>query len=156
MTEVEQEAQGIKLSQRTTGGVPFFDEICAHALGRRRKKALQDGGSIVVEAEISGGELLFENRHAGEEHQRSALYAVRRSQPYLSGALEKRARNAAANVFGKSNRAVFEIEMEIRTVNGGVTNAVDALRIEFDGTDACVESAGGLGTVDCRGQRRGG
>src|ERR1039458_5254981 len=151
MTEVQQQAQGIKLRQTAARIVPFFYEF--RALRRRRKKTLQERRRVVVEAQISRGELLFENRHSREQRQRTALHAVRGPQAYLALTLEERARDPPANVFRKRQRAVVQIEMKIGPVNGGVPNVVHALRIESDRTDARVEGARGLGTLEARCQR---
>lgn len=145
MTEVEEQPEAIELGQSKAGIAPLFDEFCG--LRRGGKEGLQYGCRIVVEAQIGGGELLFENGHAGKEGERPALGAVRRTQADLAFTVEKCARGAAADVFGKGQGSVVEINVEVGAVDGGAANVVDAIGIEADGMDAGVESARGLGTL---------
>src|SRR5208282_4876928 len=99
MTEVEQEAEGVKVGEAAGGVAPLLDEIVG--VLRRQKERLQERGGVIVEAQITRAELLFENRHAGKQGEGAALGAVGRAQPYLAFALEERAGDAAANVLGE-------------------------------------------------------
>src|SRR5258708_37557487 len=137
MTEVQQQTQGIKLRQDATRVTPFFYEF--RALRRRRERTLENCRRVVIEAKISRSELLFENRHAGEQRQRSALHAIRRTQKNLTLALKERARNPSANIFGKSQRPIVEVDTKIGAVNGAVANVIHALRIKRDGAKAGIE-----------------
>ena len=145
MAEIQEQAQGVKLRQFPSWPVPLFYKF--RGLWRWRKKGLQARRGVVVEAEISGGELFFQDRHSGKQGERSTLHAVRWAEPYFAFALEEGACNPSANVLCKGQRSVFEIEMEVRAVDGGLTNVIDTLGIEAYGTDAGVEAAGGLGTL---------
>src|SRR5579862_688799 len=145
MTEIEQQTQGVGVGQNSTRVAPFLDKFLA--VGRGRKVGLKSIRGVVVEAQVSRGELFFENRHASEERERSPLYATRRPQPNLRLTLEKCTGSPSANIFCKGESAVLEVDVKVWTVDRSLSNAVNAVRIEFDGAQSCVEGGGGLRTL---------
>src|SRR4029077_10625622 len=95
-------------------------------------------------------ELLLENPPSRKQRQRSAFDPIRGPQPNLTLTLEERARNLPANIFRKRQRAVVQINMEIRPVNRGIPNVIYALRIESDRTNPRVKSTRRWRTVRAR------
>src|SRR5208282_1840365 len=125
--------------------VPFGDEL--RAVWRRSQGALKSRRGVVVKTKVSRRELFLEYRHPREQRQRCPLHAVRRTEPYLAFTFKNRTRNAPADVLGKGQGAVVEINMEIRPVNRGVANEVHLFPVERDRTESLVESARSLRTL---------
>src|SRR5579862_762056 len=96
------------------------------------KTWLQFGDNIVIETKISGCETLFENRHARKKAHRFALHIVGWRDQHLAVSLEKRSRDPAINIFGKSDGAVFQGNLNPGTADGGLAHAKDSGRIEFN------------------------
>src|SRR6266536_1863896 len=121
MAEVQQQAQRIRSRQIPAHLVPLLYEIAA--ILRRRQERLQHRCRIVVESQIGRTELLVQDRHSREQSHGFTFNSVRWAQPDLPLPLEVRARNPAANVLGKRQRAIVKIEVEIRAVNRGLAHA---------------------------------
>src|SRR5271154_1851700 len=90
MTEVQEQTQSVKLGQAAADIIPLFYEL--RALRIRPQRALQSCRRVIVEAQVSRGELFIENGHTRKQRHRSALGGVRRAQPDLPIAFQGHAR----------------------------------------------------------------
>jgi hypothetical protein len=67
MTEIEQQAQCVKLRQLPSHAIPSFYEF--RTLRHGGKKRFQDGRCIVIETQMGRCELLFQNGHPREKRK---------------------------------------------------------------------------------------
>ncbi len=145
LAEIKEQPQSVKLGEVAARIVPFFYEVRASLRGWP-ERALQNRRRVIVEAQVSRGELFVENGHAGEQRHRPTLRRIGRPQPYLAFAFEERARNPPADILGKCERTVIQINVEAGAIDCGVSDGIHALRIEPDRANPRIERTGGLRT----------
>src|ERR1039457_6307566 len=103
MAEVQEQTKAVELCQPAAGVAPLLHKIAR--VGSRRQEWLKEFRSVVVEAEIAGRELLFEDRHARKQSHRATLDLVGRAKQNLAFTLKKCAREAAADVLSNGEGA---------------------------------------------------
>src|SRR5215471_6700017 len=125
LAEIQKQAQGIVLRQSARRLAELLHEFAA--IGRRREEGLQSSRCVIVESQVSRAELLFQDRHPGKQRQRFPLHAVRRTEQDFSFSLEESPGDSSTDVFRKGEGTVVEVEVEIRAVDRGPADVIDAL-----------------------------
>ena len=105
----------------------------------RTKIRLQIVGGIVVEPQINGGELRFQNALLGEQSQRGPLHAVGWTDQHLTFTFEVGAGDAAVDALRKGDRPVVEPQMNVLPIDRRFADLVDALRVEPHAAQRAIE-----------------
>ena len=74
--------------------------------------------------------MLFQNCHAREQAHRSTFDFVRRRQQHFAIAFEKCSRDPSHHVLGKTNRAVFQSNVDRRTIQRCSAHLIHTIRIK--------------------------
>ena len=146
--ETRQQPHGVGLRQIAGCLVPPGDELLC-ILGSPETR-LQFGGTIVIEAEVGGREALFQNCHPREQAHRLAFYVVGWGQQHLAISLKERPGNPAQHILGEGDGAIFQSDMNRRSVQRRFPDLEHSRGIQPDATQLQIEGLRGAGPARLR------
>src|SRR5205085_2932573 len=129
--------QRVAIGERARHGIEARNEF--GRLVRWAQLGFQRLKAVVIEAEVRGGEALFQDGCTGEQRERGALDLRRRREQHFALAFKEGAGHAAIHRAREADGALGEREMDGAAVERDIADAVHAFSIEPHAAQFAVE-----------------